>query len=63
MGRNYNSTAIPGKGTIQKIQALTIIDKATGWPEFIAIQNKTSCHIAILFGSEWLVLIKNLVYF
>jgi hypothetical protein len=51
---HYNSISIPGKGTIQKIQALTVIDKATGWPEFIAIQNKTSYHIAILFDSEWL---------
>ena len=51
---HYNSSSIPGKGTIQKIQALTIIDKTTGWPEFIATQNKTSYHIAILFDSEWL---------
>jgi len=50
----YNSSAIPGKGTVEKIRALTVIDKATGWPEFIAIQNKTSYHIAILFDSEWL---------
>jgi hypothetical protein len=50
----YNSTFIPGKGTIEKIQALTIIDKATGCPEFVAIQNKSSYHIAILFDSEWL---------
>jgi hypothetical protein len=51
---HYNSSSIPGKGTIQKIQALTIIDKTTGWPEFIATQNKTSYHIAILFDSKWL---------
>jgi hypothetical protein len=50
----YNSTSVPGKTTIEKIQALTIIDKATGWPEFVAIRNKTSYHIAILFDSEWL---------
>jgi len=50
----YNSTTVPGKGTIEKIQALTIIDKATGWPEFIAIRNKSSYHISILFDSEWL---------
>jgi hypothetical protein len=50
----YNSIKIPGKATIEKIQGLTIIDKATGWPEFIAIRNKTIYHIAILFDSEWL---------
>jgi hypothetical protein len=50
----FNYTNIPGKSTIQKIHALTIIDKATGWPEFIAIKNKTSLHIALLFDSEWL---------
>ncbi len=50
----YNSTLIPGKTTVEKIQALTIIDKATGWPEFVAIKNKTSQHITLLFDSEWL---------
>jgi hypothetical protein len=49
---HYKSSSVPGKGTIQKIEALTIIDKTTGWREFIAIQNKTSYHIAILFNSE-----------
>jgi hypothetical protein len=33
---------MPGRSTIEKIHALTSIDKATGWPEFIAIRNKTS---------------------
>jgi hypothetical protein len=51
---HYNSQSVPGKGSIQKIQALTIIDKATGWPEFAAIRNKTSYHIALLFDSTWL---------
>jgi transposase InsO family protein len=50
----YNSTSVPGKSTIEKIQALTIMDKATGWPEFVAIRNKTSLHIASSFDSEWL---------
>lgn len=50
----YYSTSVPGKTTIEKIQALTIIDKATGWPEFVVIRNKTSYHIAILFDSTWL---------
>jgi hypothetical protein len=45
---------MPGRSTIEKIHALTSIDKATGWPEFIAIRNKTSHHIALLFDSEWL---------
>jgi hypothetical protein len=39
---------------MEKIRALTMIDKATGWPEFAAIVNKTSYHIAILFDSIWL---------
>jgi hypothetical protein len=30
------------------------MDKATGWPEFVAIKNKLSYHISILFDSEWL---------
>jgi transposase InsO family protein len=51
---SFNSTAIPGKSTTEHIQALTIMDKATGWPEFIAIRNKTSYHISILFDGEWL---------
>jgi hypothetical protein len=50
----YNSTAVPGKSTIEKIHALTAIDIATGWPEFTAILNKTSYHVSILFDSTWL---------
>jgi hypothetical protein len=50
----YNSSAVPGKSTIEKIHALTAIDKATGWPEFTAILNKTSYHVAIQFNSTWL---------
>jgi hypothetical protein len=50
----YNSTAEPGKSTIEKIHALTAIDKATGWPEFSALLNKTSYHVSILFDSTWL---------
>jgi hypothetical protein len=42
----------PCKTSIEKIQALTIIDKATGWPEFIATRNKNSYHISILFDSD-----------
>jgi len=50
----YNSTTVPGRSTIEKIHALTALDKATGWPEFTAILNKTSYHVAILFDSTWL---------
>ena len=50
----YNSTAVPGRSTVEKIHALTAIDKATGWPEFTAILNKTSYHISILFDGIWL---------
>jgi len=50
----YNSTAVPGRSTVEKIHAFTAIDKATGWPEFTAIQNKTSYHISILFDGIWL---------
>jgi hypothetical protein len=50
----YNLKDVPGKSTIEKIHALTIIDKATGWPEFIAIRKKSSHHIALLFDSNWL---------
>ncbi len=53
----YNSTSIPGKTTVEKIQALTIITKATGWPEFVAIRNKTSYHIAILFERRMALLL------
>jgi hypothetical protein len=50
----YNSSAVFGKSTIEKIHALTAIDKATGWPEFTTILNKTSYHVAIQFDSTWL---------
>jgi len=50
----FNITSVPGKATIEKVHALTVIEKATGWPEFIAICNKSSYHISILFDSEWL---------
>jgi hypothetical protein len=39
---------------MEKIRALTMINKATGWREFAAIIHKTSYHIAILFCSIWL---------
>jgi hypothetical protein len=56
----YNSATTPGKSTVEKIQALTIMDKATSWPEFVAIKNNTSYHISILFDSEWLCRYRHL---
>jgi transposase InsO family protein len=50
----YESSLTPGKTSIEKIQALKIIDKATGWPEFIVTRNKSSYHISILFDNDWL---------
>jgi transposase InsO family protein len=44
----------PGTTIVQHLQALTIIDKGTGWPEFIATQSKSSQQIAILFDGAWL---------
>jgi hypothetical protein len=40
----YNSSGIPGRSIIEKIHAL----------EFLAIQNKTSHHVALRFDGEWL---------
>jgi transposase InsO family protein len=44
----------PGKTVVQQLHALTVIDKGTGWSEFIATQSKTSQQIAILFNGAWL---------
>jgi transposase InsO family protein len=44
----------PGTTIVQQLQALTIIDKGTGWPEFVATQSKTSQQVAILFDGAWL---------
>jgi transposase InsO family protein len=43
-----------GCQTIEKNHSLTAIDKAIGRPEFTAILNKTSYHVALLFDSIWL---------
>ena len=41
--------------TINKeIQALTIVDRATGWPEFCFAKEKKSKFIAKLFDKVWL---------
>ncbi len=50
----YESSLTPGKTSIDKIQALKIIDKTTGCPEFIVTRNKSSYHISILFDNDWL---------
>jgi hypothetical protein len=50
----FNSTSVPGKATIEKIHALTVIDKATEWPEFLAIHNKSGYHVSVIFDSQWL---------
>jgi hypothetical protein len=44
----------PGTTIVQQLQALTILDKGMGWPEFIATQSKSSQEIAILFDGAWL---------
>ena len=42
--------------TEAEIKALTMIDRDSGWPEFVAAKNATSAHIAELFDREWLCL-------
>jgi transposase InsO family protein len=44
----------PGTTKVEQLLALTIVDKGTGWPEFVATQSKTSQKIAILFDGAWL---------
>jgi transposase InsO family protein len=40
---------------VQQLQeTLTIINKGTGWPEFIATQSKICQQVAILFDGAWL---------
>jgi transposase InsO family protein len=51
---HFELTNQPGKIVVQQLQALTIIDKGTGWPEFVATQSKSSQQVAILFDSTWL---------
>ena len=36
------------------MKALTIVDRATAWPEFKAAKRFTSTHVSELFDSEWL---------
>jgi hypothetical protein len=51
---HFELTDQPGKMVVQQLQALTIIDKGTGWPEFVATQSKSSQQVAILFDGTWL---------
>ncbi len=50
----FTLTNQPGTTKLEQLLALTIIDKGTGWPEFVATQSKTSQQIAILFDGAWL---------
>jgi hypothetical protein len=51
---HFELTYNPGRTIVQQLQALPIIDKCTGCPEFIATQSKSSQQIAILFDGVWL---------
>jgi transposase InsO family protein len=50
----FTLTNQPGTTRVEHLQALTIIDKGTGWPEFVATRSKASQHIALLFDGVWL---------
>ena len=43
-----------GTSTVQEISALTCIDRATSYPEFHVIRDKTSRRVATTFDNEWL---------
>ena len=43
-----------GTGRVYEFSALTSIDRVTGLPELIRINNKTSAHIAAKFEESWL---------
>ena len=43
-----------GRVRTEKVKALTIVDKATGWPEVVGITYKRSENIAKLFDQVWL---------
>ena len=38
----------------KEVKALTIVDRATAWPEFAAAKRFTSAYVTELFDSEWL---------
>ncbi len=44
-------------------EVLTIIKKAIGWQEFVAIKNKSSQNIALLFDSECILCVVYLRVF
>ena len=43
-----------GRTLTQQIKGFTAVDKATGWPEIVAISNKRGQTIANLFDEAWL---------
>jgi hypothetical protein len=45
----FTLTNQPGTTKIEQLLALTIVDKGTGWPEFVVTRSKSSQQITILF--------------
>jgi len=43
-----------GKTITRQSKALTMVDRATSWPEFGAVRKITSAHVSQLFDKEWL---------
>ena len=43
-----------GRALTQQVKGLTAVDKATGWPEIIAIPNKRGVTVASLFDEAWM---------
>ena len=46
--------ATSGKAIKRDLQALTIVDRATGWPELIPTKTKESLEVSELFDNQWL---------
>ena len=42
------------KKVSKSIQALTMVDKATNWPEVAAVKTKSSFEVSQVFDQEWL---------
>ena len=43
-----------GKKVSKSIQALTMVDKVTNWPEVAAVKTKSSLEVSQVFDQEWL---------
>ena len=43
-----------GKSVTREVQALTMVDKATNWPEIAAVDTKASRVMSEVFDTEWL---------